>query len=167
VVGENGQADPLSVRIAGLEAEVAGLRKALQTRTVIGQATGLIAAVQGLTPQQGFQLLVRMSQHHNVKLHSIAVKLVDLAGELGPRQAVRSVHLPVEPHERAEEPQWPGVDVVEAARQLVAAHEAARRVDGAATTDVRRQLADELTLAGQLLAERLADVGWLDDEPVT
>ncbi|HWO62685.1 MAG TPA: ANTAR domain-containing protein [Umezawaea sp.] len=165
MVGDDGQVDPLSVRIAGLEAEVAGLRKALQTRTVIGQATGLIAAVQGLTPQQGFQLLVRMSQHHNVKLHSIAVKLVDLAGELGPRQAVRSVHLPVEPHERAEEAQWPGVDVVEAARQLVAAHEAAHRVDDA-PADVRRQLADELTLAGQLLAERLADVGWLDDEPV-
>lgn len=75
------------------------------------------------------------------------------------------MHLPVEPHERAEEPQWPGVDVVEAARQLVAAHEAAHRVGGA-PADVRRQLTDELTLAGQLLAERLADVGWLDDEPV-
>lgn len=160
MVGEYGQADPLTARIASLEAEVAGLRKALQTRTVIGQATGLIAAVQGLTPQQGFQLLVRMSQHHNVKLHAIAVKLVDLAGELGPRQAVRSVHLPAEPHERAQE--WPGVDVVDAARHLVAAHEAVHRTDGT-SADTRRQLADQLALAGQLLAERLTEVGWLDD----
>jgi hypothetical protein len=83
VVGENGQDDSLTARIASLETEVVGLRKALQTRTVIGQATGLIAAVQGCTPQQGFELLVRMSQHHNVKLHTIAAKLVDLAAAHG------------------------------------------------------------------------------------
>jgi hypothetical protein len=94
-----------------------------------------------------------------VKLHAIAVKLVDLASELGPRQAVRSVHLPAEPHEPKE---WPGADVVNAARHLVAAHEAVHRTDGI-PADSRRRLADELALAGQLLAERLAEVGWLDE----
>lgn len=164
MVGENGQEDSLTARIASLETEVVGLRKALQTRTVIGQATGLIAAVQGCTPQQGFQLLVRMSQHHNVKLHAIAVKLVDLAAELGPRQAVRAVHLPVEPNGRHEYLEWPGAEVVQAAQQLVAAYGATREADSA-HPDVRRQLAGELTLAGQLLAERLTEVGWLEEPP--
>ena len=163
MVGENGQDDSLTARIASLETEVVGLRKALQTRTVIGQATGLIAAVQQCTPQQGFQLLVRMSQHHNVKLHAIAVKLVDLATELGPREAVRAVHLPIESNGRQEYADWPGVEVVQAARQLIAAYGAARNADSA-HPDVRRQLAGEVTLAGQLLAERLTEVGWITED---
>lgn len=65
-----------SARITALEAEVAGLRKALASRTVIGQATGLIAARKPCTPQQAFQLLVHVSQHHNVKLHVAAHRLV-------------------------------------------------------------------------------------------
>lgn len=65
-----------SARITALEAEVAGLRKALASRTVIGQATGLIAARKPCTPQQAFQLLVRVSQHHNIKLHVAAHRLV-------------------------------------------------------------------------------------------
>ena len=65
-----------SARITALEAEVAGLRKALMSRTVIGQATGLIAARKPCTPEQAFQLLVHVSQHHNVKLHVAAHRLV-------------------------------------------------------------------------------------------
>ncbi|MEU4804503.1 ANTAR domain-containing protein [Actinosynnema sp. NPDC023587] len=159
MVGDDGLDGTLSARIAGLEAEVAGLRKAVQTRTVIGQATGLIAAVQGCSPQQGFRLLVAMSQHHNVKLHTIAVKLLDLAAELGPRRALRAVHQSDRNGDRAD---WPGVDVVHAARQLVAAYDAANTA-GAERPEVRRQLADQVTLAGQLLAEKLAEVGWLPD----
>ncbi|WP_433262377.1 ANTAR domain-containing protein [Actinosynnema sp. CS-041913] len=161
MVGDDGLDGTLAARIASLEAEVIGLRKAVQTRTVIGQATGLIAAVQGCTPQQGFQLLVAMSQHHNVKLHTIALKLLDLAAELGPRQAVRAVHLPAE-SDGPVDGDWPGLEVVHAARRLVAAYDA---VDTAADElpEVRRQLADQVTLAGQLLAEKLAEVGWLPD----
>lgn len=184
MVGDNGRDDSLTARIAGLEAEIAGLRKAVQTRTVIGQATGLIAAVQGCTPQEGFQLLVRMSQHHNVKLHTIALKLLDLSAELGPRQAVRAVHSTTEHGEHAEpghaaenaehaepaEPEppradeWPGVEVVHAARRLVAAYDAAR-YSGDDRPEVRRQLADQVALAGRQLAEKLTEVGWLTPEP--
>lgn len=65
-----------SARITALEAEVAGLRKALVSRTVIGQASGLIAARKPCTPPQAFQLLVHISQHHNIKLHVAADRLV-------------------------------------------------------------------------------------------
>ncbi|MBW4721208.1 ANTAR domain-containing protein [Saccharothrix obliqua] len=161
MVGEDGLDETLAARVAALEAEVAGLRKAVQTRTVIGQATGLIAAVQGCTPQEGFRLLVGMSQHHNVKLHTIAVKLLDLAAELGPHRAVRAVHQSVEPNGRVEPVDWqPGEEVVLAARRLVTAYDAAAR-SPAAQPEVRRQLAEQVALAGQLLAEKLAEVGWL------
>ncbi|WP_367138051.1 ANTAR domain-containing protein [Saccharothrix sp. HUAS TT1] len=162
MVGDNGRDDSLTARIASLEAEIVGLRKAVQTRTVIGQATGLISAVQGCTPQEGFQLLVRMSQHHNVKLHTIALKLLDLSAELGPRQAVRAVHTTAEPppDEPVALPEWPGVEVVHAARRLVAAYDAAQD-SGDDRPEVRRQLADQVELAGRLLAEKLTEVGWL------
>ncbi|MEU4744738.1 ANTAR domain-containing protein [Actinosynnema sp. NPDC023658] len=160
MVGDNGHDDSLTARIASLEAEIVGLRKAVQTRTVIGQATGLISAVQGCTPQEGFQLLVRMSQHHNVKLHTIALKLLDLSTELGPRQAVRAVHSAEPADEPAPVAESPWLDVVNAARRLVAAYDAAQESEDE-RPEVRRQLADQVALAGRLLAEKLTEVGWL------
>ena len=103
---------PALARIAELEAEIAGLRRALQTRTLIGQATGLLAAVQDTTPNQGFLLLVALSQQHNQKLHAVAQQLVELAALVGPRAAVSAVESGAP--EQA-------VPVAEAARRLVRA----------------------------------------------
>jgi hypothetical protein len=91
VLGEDGVGSSLAARIVQLEAETAGLRKALQTRTVIGQATGLMAAVLECTPRDAFNLLVRMSQHQNVKLHIGASRLV------GAFEATHRGDLPVGP----------------------------------------------------------------------
>lgn len=57
-------------------AEVDELHVGLQTRAVIGQATGLLMAQEGLSSGEAFQKLVRVSQHANVKLRDIAQRYV-------------------------------------------------------------------------------------------
>jgi hypothetical protein len=52
--------------------EVENLRKALDTRTVIGQATGILMARRSLTADEAFEVLARASQNHNVKLADLA-----------------------------------------------------------------------------------------------
>jgi hypothetical protein len=52
--------------------EAANLRKALDTRTVIGQATGILMARRHLSAHDAFEVLSRASQDHNVKLADLA-----------------------------------------------------------------------------------------------
>jgi hypothetical protein len=52
--------------------EALNLRKALDTRTVIGQATGILMARRGLTADEAFKVLSRASQNHNVRLAELA-----------------------------------------------------------------------------------------------
>lgn len=59
----------------------ANLRQALETRDVIGQGIGILVERHKLTPDTAFEMLVSVSQHHNVKLRSVAAHLVD-TGEL-------------------------------------------------------------------------------------
>lgn len=58
--------------LAEVRTEAANLRKALDTRTVIGQATGILMARRGLTADEAFEVLSRASQDHNVKLADLA-----------------------------------------------------------------------------------------------
>lgn len=57
-------------------ARIAHLGKALDSRTVIGQAMGIIMARRGLSADQAFHTLSRASQNHNVKLVRLAQLLV-------------------------------------------------------------------------------------------
>ncbi|HWC12976.1 MAG TPA: ANTAR domain-containing protein [Actinomycetota bacterium] len=50
---------------------------ALATRTVIGQAIGLLMAHEGLTSEEGFARLVGVSQNANIKLRDIAARYVE------------------------------------------------------------------------------------------
>lgn len=59
------------------DAEVRQLEEGLKTRTLIGQATGLLMAQEGLTSQEAFQRLVYVSQTSNIKLRDIAQRYVD------------------------------------------------------------------------------------------
>lgn len=56
--------------------EIAGLRAALKSRLVIGQAQGLLMALHHLSADAAFQVLVRLSQERNVKLRDIAAGFV-------------------------------------------------------------------------------------------
>jgi hypothetical protein len=58
------------------DAQVAQLEQGLQTRTMIGQATGLLMAQEGLSSDEAFQKLVHVSQTANLKLRDIAQRYV-------------------------------------------------------------------------------------------
>jgi GAF domain-containing protein len=55
----------------------AQLAQALETRTVIGQATGILMERFGLDDDAAFGVLRRLSQTHNVKIVTLATDLVD------------------------------------------------------------------------------------------
>jgi GAF domain-containing protein len=55
----------------------AQLRRAVETRTVIGQATGILMERFGLDPDAAFGVMRRLSQTRNVKLYALARDLVE------------------------------------------------------------------------------------------
>jgi len=61
----------------------AQLKRAVETRTVIGQATGILMERFGLTPDAAFGVMRRISQTHNVKLYALARDLVETGGLAG------------------------------------------------------------------------------------
>jgi hypothetical protein len=63
-------------QVEALSDEVAGLRRAMETRAVIEQAKGVIVATTGCDPDTAFDLLCQQSQHENRKLAVIAAELV-------------------------------------------------------------------------------------------
>jgi hypothetical protein len=65
--------------------EVRGLRAALESRHVIGQAQGLLMARYGVGSETAFAVLVRLSQTSNTKLRDLADQLVR-AAEPEPRR---------------------------------------------------------------------------------
>lgn len=52
------------------------LRSAVASRTVIGQAQGMLIQRYELSPELAFAVLMRASQHSNRKLHEIAAEMV-------------------------------------------------------------------------------------------
>lgn len=56
--------------------EVQNLKEAVQTRTLIGQAVGIVMERYGLTDDRSFAFLARLSQARNVKLRLVAQELV-------------------------------------------------------------------------------------------
>ncbi|HEY2263900.1 MAG TPA: GAF and ANTAR domain-containing protein [Streptosporangiaceae bacterium] len=55
------------------------MQQAMRSRAVIDQAIGILLADGGRTPDEAFQLLVRVSQRENRKLREIAADIVDRA----------------------------------------------------------------------------------------
>src|SRR5437660_3810093 len=71
---EQGQTTDL---IQQLTDKVEGLQEALVSRDVIGQAKGILMERLHLTPDQAFEELRTVSQHHNRKVRDIAAALAD------------------------------------------------------------------------------------------
>jgi hypothetical protein len=67
------------------------LSQALETRTVIGQATGILIERFGVSPDQAFAVMRRVSQNHNVKLHVLAEHLVQTGVLLHPSRGGQPV----------------------------------------------------------------------------
>jgi GAF domain-containing protein len=56
------------------------LETAMQSRSVIEQAKGVLMHSLGVSADEAFDVLIRQSQHENVKLREIAQRVVDEAG---------------------------------------------------------------------------------------
>lgn len=56
------------------------MHTALSSRQLIGEATGILRARFDLTSEQAFNVLKRISSHHNVKLFAVAEHVVETGG---------------------------------------------------------------------------------------
>jgi hypothetical protein len=63
---------------ASMASQLEHLEEGLKNRTMIGQATGVLMAQEGLTSEEAFQKLVVASQTSNIKLRDIARRVVEV-----------------------------------------------------------------------------------------
>ena len=66
---------------AELEREITDLRRLLETRAVIEQAKGLLMANYGITADEAFERLRRLSMDRNVKVRALSAQLVAAAAQ--------------------------------------------------------------------------------------
>ncbi|MEV5607416.1 ANTAR domain-containing protein [Streptomyces sp. NPDC052225] len=69
--------DEDSEDVDALRLEVAQLRQAMRSRGMIDLARGILVAALGLDPEDAWETLVTISQHTNIKLHTVARALMD------------------------------------------------------------------------------------------
>lgn len=60
--------------------QTSGLRAALESRNTIGIAQGLLMSRYGLTRNQSFEVLRRLSQERNIRLRDLAAEMVEQGG---------------------------------------------------------------------------------------
>ncbi|MEV0471873.1 ANTAR domain-containing protein [Streptomyces prunicolor] len=65
-----------NVTVARLEEEITQLRQAVAGHATVDQAIGVLAAVHRIPPAAGFAVLREVSQHTNIKLHTVAENLI-------------------------------------------------------------------------------------------
>ncbi|EOM74780.1 ANTAR domain-containing protein [Rhodococcus rhodnii] len=66
---------------ADAHAEIDGLRRAMQTRATIEQAKGILMALRSISADAAFEFLVEASQRENVKLATLAQRIVETMAE--------------------------------------------------------------------------------------
>lgn len=70
------QREELVEKIEELQEEIAQLKQALVSHAVVDQAIGVVTAVSGLHPEQGWEVLKTVSQRTNTKLRDVALHVV-------------------------------------------------------------------------------------------
>ncbi|WP_404199086.1 ANTAR domain-containing protein [Streptomyces tauricus] len=55
------------------------MQVAVHAHAVVDQAIGVVIAMGRLTPEQGWEVLRKVSQHTNIKLRTVAEHVVDFA----------------------------------------------------------------------------------------
>jgi hypothetical protein len=73
----NGDDSKLQVPQDTPENQIRNLLQALEHRTVLGQATGILMERYEVSAEVAFRVLLRLSQEQNVKIHAIAQTLAD------------------------------------------------------------------------------------------
>src|SRR4051812_12959571 len=69
-------AEALATLVAKLRTELSGVRTAMRNRAVIEQAKGVLVERLGVSPDESFDHLVRLSQRANIKLIEVAAAIV-------------------------------------------------------------------------------------------
>jgi AmiR/NasT family two-component response regulator len=72
--------------------ELATLWEAIHTRTVIGQATGILIERYTLLPDQAFQMIAKLSQDMNKKLSAVAEMVIESTTIPPPSPATSETH---------------------------------------------------------------------------
>jgi hypothetical protein len=80
-VGSPQHSEQLAAKLFLAGREIATLTEALKTRTVIGQAMGLLMARGEISADAAFAQLRMTSSHTNVKIRDLATRLVQEADE--------------------------------------------------------------------------------------
>lgn len=83
VAGEASRALGLALKIARLSEHRDNLNAALESRTTIATAVGIIMAENRCTGKQAFQILVSASSHRNIKIRRLAQIVIDRVAGVG------------------------------------------------------------------------------------
>ena len=89
VATEATRALALAARLALIERRSVDLERALASRATIDQAVGILMAENRCTADDAFAVLIRASQHRNLKLRSIAREIVARVGGEEPTSVPR------------------------------------------------------------------------------
>ncbi|HEY0167042.1 MAG TPA: ANTAR domain-containing protein [Jatrophihabitans sp.] len=85
--------------LAARQAQADNLRIALTTNRCIGTAIGILMANHKLTSEAAFDLLRRVSQHSNRKMHDLAIDVIDTGALTLPAGVTATPSLPSSPDE--------------------------------------------------------------------
>ncbi|MCP2274223.1 ANTAR domain-containing protein [Actinokineospora diospyrosa] len=135
--------DPTS-RVAQLQSELDGLRRALRTRATIEQAMGVLVVLRRCSPKEAFDALVRLSQQYNTKLHRVAHLVVGMFAEpsVEPMDSYLRRNIGADdPDDEAGEPAGLDAALLAAARALAEAGEERAEVEQA-VRDLHRVLVE-------------------------